>query len=210
MVINNNNNLTKAERSVLDEGHKLLGDNLSYFLFSGLGETSITHRRAFTARSVPEPSNEITSQFEMINDSSLGLPMSCDPLVMAHLLDLLHKDMRMDDTVDFNVNDILKTLGWAQTAESQQLIKQAVERFASTIYCLIDPAASGEQYRSRFQRLLIRYETISKPLSGEESVQQLLMSVQFLPAFIYHIYTQRKSFLGIDFQQLREMREIPC
>jgi hypothetical protein len=201
--------LTKAQRGTLSKAHNLLGDSLSAFLLSGLGDTSIKHRRAFTAQSTFGQGNEITYQFEMINDSAPGLPMGSDPLVMAHLLDLLHKGMRMDDCVDFNIDDILKTLGWSRTPESHLLIKQAIERYALTTYCLVNSVVADKESISCFQRLLIRYETVSNPVFKETSVGQLLMKVQFFPYFIYHIHAQRKTFLGIDFRQLEQMQEIP-
>jgi hypothetical protein len=182
-----------------------LGDNLSAFLLAGLGETQITHRRTFAARSTQGDEN--TYRLEMINDSEQGLPIGRDPLVMALLLNILHEKMRMDDIVDFSVGDILKILGWSQFQESQLMIEQAVERYASTIYCLTERATSEGESRSHFQRLLISYETVSKPLS-EEPAGQLSMQVKFFPAFIYHIHSQRKTFLGIDFRQLQEVREI--
>lgn len=51
------------------------------------------------------------------------------------------------------------------------------------------------------------YETVSKSLSAKASSQQLLMKVRFFPSFIYGVFSQRKSFLGIDFSQLHEVRE---
>jgi hypothetical protein len=203
MVIKNK--LTQAERSTLNEAHRLLGDNLSAFLLAGLGETQLTHRHAFTALSVQGDEN--TCRLEMINESYLGLPIGRDPLVMALLLNILHEQMRMDDIVDFSAVDILKTLGWPPSQESQLMIKQSVERYASTIYCLTDQAESNDDSTSRFQRLLIMYETVSEPLS-EESRVQLSLKVKFFPAFIYHIHTQRKNFLAIDFRELQEMKEI--
>lgn len=205
-MLESNNHLTDVEENILAEARKLLGANLTDFLLSGLGQTSVTHHRAFTAQSAIRH-DEIIYQLEMFNDSEQGLPRGRDPLVMALLLNLLHEGMRMDDTVDFNVCDILKTLGWSQTPEPQLLIKLAVERYASTIYCLTARAVREEETQSHFQRLLISYETVSKPLP-EKSAGQLSMKVKFFPAFIYHIHTHRKTFLGIDFSQLQELREI--
>jgi hypothetical protein len=199
---------TSAERTALDQARRLLGNNLSAFLLSGLGDTQITHRRTFTARSGPEQGDETAYQLEMTNDSEQGLPIGTDPLVMAHLLKILREEMRMADNVDFNVADLLKALGWSQTLDSHLLIKQAVERYALTNFCLIDQAASDAGSRSCFQRLLIGYVTISKSLSAKAASQQLLMKMQFFPSFIYGVFGQRKSFLGIDFSQLQNIREI--
>lgn len=197
---------TQAERRTLDEAYRLTGDNLSSFLLAGLGETQVANRRVFTARSVFEQNEETIYLLEMTNDSEQGLPIGDDPLVMAHLLNLLREEMRMDDTVEFSVDDLLKAIGRSQTPNSRLLVKQAVERYSSTNFCLTDKGASAVESRNCFQRLIIRYETISKPSSATASSQQLLMKVQFYPSFIYAVFTQRKSFLGIDFSQLQEVR----
>jgi hypothetical protein len=206
--MDHNNNLTAAEQATLGEARKLLGDNLSTFLLTGLGETQTTHRRILTARSKPEQDEENTYQLEMISDSEQGPPMADDPLVMARLLNLLHEEMRMADTIEFCIDDVLKGLGRSQTPDSRLLVKQAVERYALTNFCLVNQAASDGESRSRFQRLLISYETIQKPPSDKASSQQLFMEARFFPSFIYGVFTRRKSFLGIDFSQLQEMRQI--
>jgi hypothetical protein len=202
--------LTKPEKLVLEKARLLLGNSLAPFLLSGLGQSSITHRRSFTAQTTPnhQDSHGISYRFEMINDSPIGLPMGRDPLVMALLLNILREEMRMADTIDFNVSHILNSLGWSQSEESRLLIQHAIKRYASTFFCLTELTES-EESGTRFQRLLIGYETILKPLSGEEATRQSLMKVKFFPSFIYGIFPERKSFLGVEFQHLREMREIP-
>jgi hypothetical protein len=209
--MNSSIDLTTSEHSALSKAIKLLGDSLAPFLLSGLGQSSITNRRSFTAQSTPnhhQDSQALAYRFEMLNDSSLGLPMGRDPLVMALLLNILRDEMRMADTIDFNVSHILKSLGWPQTTESHLLIQRAIERYASTFYCLTELNES-EESGTRFQRLLIGYETIFKPLIVEEATRQLWMKVKFFPSFIYGIFPERKSFLGVEFQQLQQMREIP-
>jgi hypothetical protein len=61
---------------------------------------------------------------------------------------------------------------------------------------------------SRYRRLIIEYETISKPpfVAGTDS--QSFIKVTFFPSFIYSIIPWRK-FLGIEFQSLTMVREIP-
>lgn len=208
-----NIDLTASEQTVLDQARLLLGESLATFLFSGLGQSSISHRRCFTAHMTGDGEQNVQAfsyRFEMVNDSTLGLPIGRDPLVMALLLNLLREEMRMNDRVDFDVNNILKTFGWAHTPESQLLVRQAVERYFLTTYRLINPTVSKEESLTRFRKLLISYETVSRPLSIEATEQQTLMKVQFFPHFIYHIYTQRKSLLEIYFHQLEQMQEVPC
>lgn len=205
--------LTRTERNVLDEVRKLLGNNLADFLFSGLGETSIIQRRSFTARSMPGYGDEITYHFEMINYSKQGLPIERDPLVLAALLDILWERQPLDSTILFRQGDILEKLGWNNTAESRSLLKRVLERYAFTAYCLVDPTLTEEESTgSRYVgvgRLLIGYEMASPlfPLKKRgqpkyATTEPLFACAHFLPGLIHDVISDRKSFLGVDFQTL--------
>jgi hypothetical protein len=203
--------LTPAEQATLSEARKLLGANLSDFLLSGLSETYIAHHRAFNAQMIPSHGEQISCQLEMINDSAVGLPIGRDPLVLAALLNLLWERQPLDSTILFKESDIIEKLEWSQDDESQRLTKQALERYALTAYCLIDPAAEenpeGLRYAS-IGRLLIGYERASVLQSRKRTAQPRLMRVQFLPALIHDVISERKYFLGIEFQRLKEIIEI--
>lgn len=207
-------NPTEIERKVVDSARRLLGPNLSDYLLSGLGETNITHCRAFTAQSARPGEETVTYRFEMTNDSPQGLPREREPLVMAVLLNLLREQQHMDDTVTFRVTDILEILQWPPTTETHLLIKQAIEKYTSTAFCLVDLTVSEEERRMNlyadFKRLLIGYKTTSKLIHMKRIDQQRFIQVQFWGSFLNAINARRKHFLGIEFQTLVEMREIPC
>lgn len=206
--------LTETEQKVLTETHHLFGSNLANYLFSGLGEANITHCRTFTAKLTSPQSENVTCRFEIRNDFAQGLPSAREPLVMAVLLNLLRERQPMDDAVTFRVSDILETLDWPQTRETQLLIKQAIEKYVSTAYCLIDPTVSEDERSSSlyavFMRLLVGYETTSKLLPQKRTDMQRFIKVDFTFSFLNATMGQRKQFLGIEFQNLQEMREIPC
>lgn len=211
--MHNNQPTTAEERpNELTEVRRLLGDNLADFLLSGLGETGITHRRTFTAQSTTSHGDEITYQFEMVNGSELGLPIGRDPLVLAALLDLLLERQPLDSRILFKDSHILENLGWPQSIDAQTLIKQALERYFLTAYCLIDPMAEkGGRILGRYaslRRLLIGYETTSVMLPVKRTELNGLTKVQFLPEFFYDILSERKYFLGVEFQGLREIQQI--
>jgi hypothetical protein len=201
--------LTEAERNLLTEVRRLLGDNLANFLLSGLGETGITHRRTFTAQSTTSHGDEITYQFEMVNDSELGLPIGRDPLVLAALLDLLLERQPLDSRVLFKNSHILQKLEWPFSINSQALIKQALERYFLTAFCLVDPTTEeGMSLLGDYaglRRLLIGYEITSVMLPVKRETNQGLTKVQFLPEFFYDVLSERKYFLGIEFQGLEEI-----
>lgn len=210
--MNANDTLTAAERLALDEVRKLLGDNLSDFVLSGLGETSVTHRRTFTAQNSPPHGGEVTYQLEMINDTEQGLPIGRDPLVLAVLLDLLWERQPLHSTILFKVTDILERLQWDNNAEAWRLTKQALERYFLTAYCLIDPAVSAEErFCERYAsmgRLLLGFESTAILLSAKRTVQPRSIRVHFFPSLIHDVISERKFFLGIDFKRLQQLQEL--
>lgn len=232
--MNPNLKLSRAERAVLDQVRHLLGVNLAALLLSGLGRSEIIHCRAFSAHysspldkiltfklvkrdttpGIPPPDVEITYRLEMRNDSARGLPSGRDPLVLAVLLLRLVELRRRDDTARFTMSEILERLRWSQDSESQSLVTQAIEKYISTAYCLLNSTAFEEEQSSnlhlRLKRILIGYETASEVSAGRERDEQRLIKVQFPPSFVNAIILTRKHFLGIEFQKVRELREIPC
>jgi hypothetical protein len=208
-MIDSNFNLTNTERAAMETARQLLGDNLSDFLLSGLGETQLTHRRAFTAQTISPHVDARTYQFEMVSESKQGLPIGRDLLVLAALLDLLCERQPLDSTILFHESDLLQKLQWSEKIDSKRLVKQALARYALTAYCLLDSTATiGEYSYVRYAsigRLLIGYETTATLLSRKNIEQPPLMRVQFLPALIHDVISERKSFLGIEFQRLGKM-----
>jgi hypothetical protein len=205
---------TETEQKVLTETRHLFGSNLADYLLSGLGEANITHCRTFTAQLISPQGDDVTYRFEIRNESVQGLPSGREPLVMAVLLNLFRERQPLDDSVTFRVSDVLETLDWPQTTDTQLLIKQAIEKYVSTAYCLVDPTVSEDERGSSlyavFMRLLVGYETTSKLLPQKRTDQQRFIKVEFKFALQNATMGQRKHLLGIEFQNLREMREISC
>jgi hypothetical protein len=146
----------------------------------------------------------------MVSESKQGLPIGRDPLVLAALLDMLCERQPLDSTILFRQSDIMDTLQWPDDAESKRFIKRAIEKYVFTSYCLIDPRTAeekcpGSHYLS-VGRLLIGYETTATLLSRKIPEQPSLMRVQFLPALIHDVISERKSVLGIEFQRLGRMQ----
>jgi hypothetical protein len=205
--------LTETEQKVLTKVRHLFGSNLADYLLAGLGEANIMHCRAFTAHLDSPQGEDVTYRLEIRNESSQGLPMGREPLVMAVLLNLFRERQPMDDSVTFRPGDVLEKLEWTQTTETQLLIKQAVEKYVSTAYCLVDPTVSEDEQSSSlyavFMRLLVGYETTSKLLPQTRTDAQRFIKVGFKFALQNATMGQRKHFLGIEFQNLKELREIP-
>jgi hypothetical protein len=206
--VNTNYNLSEAEQVVLSTARRLLGPNLADFLLSGLGEAQVTHRRSFAAPAPVSQGEEVSYRFEMVSDSKEGLPIGRDPLVMAVLINFLRERQPMDEKVSFSVDDMLKILQWPPSKESHLIVTRAVERYASTTFGLIEQPLPEDASSSQFKRLVIGYETISKPPTVKRGARHLIIKVQFWPHFInaFNIY-DRKHYLGVEFQTLREIQE---
>jgi hypothetical protein len=203
--------LSEAEQQSLDGARRWLGSNLSDYLLSGLGETNMTHCRAFTAQTTAAD-EDVTYRFEMINESPQGLPIGREPLVLAVLLNLLRERRPLDDKVTFRTSDILELLRWPQTIETHLVIKQALEKYTSTAYCLVDASVSEEERRmnlyANFKRVIIGYQTTSKLIHMKRADQQRFIQVEFWRGFLEAIKVKRKQFLGVEFESLRGMRVI--
>jgi hypothetical protein len=199
--------LSAAESRTITEVRKLLGDNLADFLLFGLGDSAIVHHRVFTTLSIHVHSHEIAYQLEMINNSESGLAVGRDPLVLAALLELLWERQPLESVMLFRESDILDRLQWPHNAESQSIIRGALERYVLTAYCLIDPSVAEEE------RPLGRYTGIGRVLSGYEVASlerpsdragQLRFATrqpgwkraQFLQGLIPDVSSDRKYFLG--------------
>lgn len=205
-----NYSLSEAEQGVLSTARGLLGPNLADYLLSGLGETQVTSRRTFTTSGPAQQGGEVPYQFEMSSDSAQGLPIGHDPLVMAVLIGLLRERQPMDETITFGMDDMLKILQWPQGKESKLMVTRAVERYAATTYCLIDQPLPEEARSSRFRRLVIGFEVVSKPAAGKRGASKVTIKVQFWPYFINaFILHGRKHFLGIEFHGLGKVHLIP-
>lgn len=207
-------NPTGNEQKVLDSARQLLGSNLSDYLLSGLGETKIIHCRAFIARGTSRHSENVTYQFEMINDLGQGLPRERDPLVLAALLLHFCQFESLNGTVRFPETDVIEMLKWPQNAESISAVKRALERYLLTAFYLIDPTINEEALifgrYARFKRLLVGYEATWLHTHVKRTADQGANQFLILPEFTQSEILDGRRFLGVEFQSLREMHEIPC
>lgn len=205
--------LTAPEHSVVAKARELLGDNLSDFILSGLGEAGISLQRSFTARSTLPQVDGVTYQLEIITESESGLPIGRDPIFLAVLLTLLWERQPLHSTILFREADIIERLEWDSNAETKRVIKQALERYFFTAYYLIDSAISDdESFCGRYAtvgRLLLGLENTAILSSAKRTVQRRSMRVHFFPTLIHDVISQKKFFLGIDFQNLKDFVQAP-
>lgn len=199
----------EGERELLDFTRRLLGRNLSEFLLCCIGEWRHPRRR-FTAQSIRTQGPVVTYQLEIVGESGAGLPGGSDPLVLAALLRLLLTGGQGRDELNFNEDELLAMLGWADTAASRSAVESAIERYCSAAYYArrTGPRVSGrtESHYSQVQKLITGYDsTVEKP-SGEAG--QRTTVVYFPPGFSRGVMGFEKYFLGIDFESVERLRRI--
>lgn len=209
MSRNSNYILSEAEQCALDYARLLLGDNLSVFLLSGLGESGVSHHRAFKAKSVEE--GAASYGFEMVNESEQRLPAGRDPLVLTALMGLLWERQPLDGRVSFRERDVLEKLRWA-ARDSAGVIKRALEKYMGSAYFLVDGTLPRQERiydrYAAFRRLLVAYESNLTVRPRHRINPEKMARVQFLPELIYDVISERKYFLGIEFQRLGGIRRV--
>jgi hypothetical protein len=129
--------------------------------------------------------------------------------VLAVLLNLLWKRQPLHSTILFRETDLIEKLDWDNHAESRMQIKQALVRYFFMTYCLIDPAISvDDSFSGRYAsvgRLILGVENTAILSSARRTGQPRSMRVHFFPTLIHDVISEKKFFLGIDFQRLQKL-----
>jgi hypothetical protein len=199
------------ENKVVEAARSLMGLRLSQFLLSGYGEAHGTYRRTFIAK-VGKGSSETVRQFEMINDSELGLPAGRDPAVLAALLHLPVAKDQETDVVSFRDHELRRILGWSNLPGAGITIEQAIERYFSTAYYIVGTRLPrlellGGRY-SNYRRLIGSYQTVTEETSGMSTENTVLTTINFPLNFITNLAAERKPFLNTDFGTLLSLEQL--
>ena len=210
--MNSNYCLTEAEQKVLDKAHQMLGDNLSRFLLSGLGEDYRSAPRVFCAQRTKSACQSTKYYFQIASRNPLGLPTGHDPLILATILQVLDQRKNTGDEVIINDEMILSQLHWLETQQSKQSIRGAIERYFFTSYYLIDKELSKseciEGLYSSCRRFLTGYEIIHETVLGHPELTFNSMAVKFTAGFEQDIATPKKYFFNLDFEALQSLRQV--
>jgi len=202
-------NYSDAEYRVVETARRMMGANLSDFLLSGLGEPSHPSSRSFKAERT-EGGEEVTYLLKIVSDSDLGLPAGKDPLVMAAVLSLISERNDYGDDLALNTGSMTEALAWPASQTSRLTVEQAVERYCSAAYYMAmgaghEPVSPGGEY-PHYSRLLAGYDIEREESAGLPTVESSSITVKFIPGFLRGISTERKFFLGVDFERLKKIR----
>jgi hypothetical protein len=197
---------TETERDLLDFGRRMLGSNLAALLFAGLGEPPQPHRR-FTVQSTVASGHSTTYELEAVSEDGRVVPAGRDPLVLAAILHLLLTDKTVRDDITFRDEVLL------DTTEGRLAITSAVERYYLTAYYLRWTTLRGpdqvEMRRSRVQQLITGYEVTTELMPKRYKTLRKSTVVYFAAGFTMDLAGEQKYFLGIDFERLTPLEQIP-
>ena len=157
--------LSGPERRLLKFALDLLGEPLSQFLLSSLGEEAEARVWLFTVTFTDERgagrSRRIKVEPDDIPGTPCVLPRRREPLVMLVFLRLLIESRRPSSSVlSYEQEEVLSLLGWEDTAESRSAIDQSVKRYARLSYSW---GLSGEELA---YRKLSFYDAEARFVSG--------------------------------------------
>lgn len=129
---------SRLERRLLKFSLDTFGEMLSQFLLMGLGKQKVGQRWNIAISYIGE--GGVTQKrhvqvitYEPASRKSL-LPRGRDPLVLLALLCLLMNRRQVKPALLYNLEDVLKLLGWEDTKNARQEIDQAVHRYALLTY----------------------------------------------------------------------------
>jgi hypothetical protein len=200
-----------AEKKVVDAARLLMGETLSNFLLSGYLEDYGARHRVFNAIHGNDTDKRIY-QFETVADRKLDLPAGHDPAVLAAMLHLPIKIEGETDALIFRDTAIGKLLGWPNTWETLFKIDQAIERYFSTAYYLVNTQLPPSKLfcgrYSRFRRLISSKGKVTERhiYKGVREINYL--TVQFPMNFISTLSIGKRYFLDINFGELLSLEQV--
>lgn len=130
---------------------------------------------------------------------------------MAAVLSLISARGGYRDEIVLNTSLIIEALSWPASQNSRLTIEHAAERYCSAAYYMsrlstLESGEGGEEY-PHYRRLLAGYDTDYERSVGLPTVESSSITVKFIPGFLRDISTERKVFLGVDFEHLKGIQE---
>lgn len=132
--------LSRPERRLLKYAHDTFGEPLSRFLLSGLGEEGEARRWLFVITFTGEGGDVLRRRLyveadELAPEIMTSLPRGREPLVILALLRLRVRGHKPPPaSLFYDQEEVLKLLGWEDTAESRLRIDEAIDRYTYLAY----------------------------------------------------------------------------
>lgn len=190
--------LSAREQLLIDFAIGEFGEPLTQFLLAGLGEDKVRPRWQFTITYLDNEGLRIKRTVKVIShepeDGSSRLPRGRDPLVFLTLIRmLLTADQPPDYRVRYELEDVLKILGWADNRRNRRVIDEAVWRYTQMRYSWkmgrAELARNNLTHHSAMQSLISEYGIRDREEGGR--VTRVLNEVVFNSNFIEALRRRR-------------------
>ena len=119
----------QSAQKLIGEVRRLLGAPLGTCLLAGLAEDEVVKRRAYvlTARFGQHAAER--RYVELMGAERTGLPHGREPLVWAAMLRAVFEGQRDGYVVGRHHRQVLKLLGWADSAAGRALVEEALAKY---------------------------------------------------------------------------------
>ena len=166
----------------LTRTHKAFGLFPNALLLFGYGESKQENERIITTEEKNIQTGEvITRQMKIYTNSAKGLPRGRDPQVLIALLHLTLQKPGSTNSLWFRKADLIKMLGWNDTAENRQDIDEAISRYFEAAYSGLDVKVSttGSKTKEKFSRIITDYINIDERKTRYVENERLFSKVVF-------------------------------
>ncbi|MBC7796602.1 MAG: hypothetical protein H7Z37_07005 [Pyrinomonadaceae bacterium] len=149
----------------LTRTHKAFGLFPNALLLFGYGESKQENERIIITEEKNIQTGEvITRQMKIYTNSAKGLPRGRDPQVLIALLHMTLQKPGSTNSIWFRKTDLMKILGWNDTAENRQDIDEAISRYFEAAYSGLDVKVNtaGSKTKEKFSRIITDYINIDE------------------------------------------------
>jgi hypothetical protein len=183
--------LSAREQQLLEFAIGEFGEPLTQFLLAGLGEAKVRPRWRFTITYLDDEGIRIKRTVKVIShepeDGSSRLPRGRDPLIFLALIRILITTGQPSDyRMSYELEDVLKILGWADNRRNQHEIDEAVRRYSQMMFSWkmgrAELARNNLSHHSAMQSLISEYGVHDREEGGR--VTRLFNEVVFNSNFI--------------------------
>ena len=174
--------LSPLSAQELTRTHKAFGLFPNALLLFGYGESKQENERIITTEEKNVQTGEvITRQMKIYTNSSKGLPRGRDAQVLIALLHLTLQKPGSSNSLWFRKTDLIKILGWNDTAENRQDIDEAISRYFEAAYSGLDVRTNtgGSKTKEKFSRIITDYINIDERKIRYAENERLFSKVVF-------------------------------
>lgn len=200
--------LSAREQQLLDLAIGEFGEPLTQFLLAGLGEDKVRPRWRFTITYLDDEGVKTKRTVKVIShepeDGSSCLPRGRDPLIFLALIRMLIiAGQPSDYRMRYELEDVLKILGWADNRRNRRAIDEAVERYTQMRFSWkmgrAELARNNLTHYSAMQSLISEYGVRDREEGGR--VTRVLNEVVFSSNFIEALLLRRLCDVNWNTQQ---------